>query len=310
MKYLAIILIEILELWQNLILRLFYFTFILIIKENMKQIDVATCTKGGYTQHVCSRCGDSYKDSFTLPVEHNYVGQVTKSATCVAEGVKTYICTNCGDTYTETIKMLPHTYKVVTTPATTAKNGSKVKMCSSCGAVAAKTVIYRPATVTMSKNSFVYSGKAQRPVVVVKDSNGRIIPSTGYTITYSKGCKAVGKYALKLTFKGNYRGTVNRTFTIVPKATSISSVLSGKKTFTINCKKQTTESSGYEVQYATASSFKGAKTVAVTSSKITSKKIAAVTSKRKYYVRVRAYKKVGNTKYYSAWSGVKSVVIK
>ena len=70
------------------------------------------------------------------------------------------------------------------------------------------------------------------------------------------------------------------------------------------------KSSGYEVQYATASSFKGAKTVAVTSSKITSKKIAAVTSKRKYYVRVRAYKKDGNTKYYSAWSGVKTVVVK
>lgn len=317
----------------------------------MSSVVKATCTKGGYTQHVCSRCGDSYKDSFTLPVEHSYVGQVTKSATCMAEGVKTYICTNCGDTYTEIIKMLPHTvvidaaqsasctktgltegkhcsvcgtvietqktipkkahtYKVVTTPATTVKNGSKVKKCSSCGAVATKRVIYRPATVTLSKNSFVYSGKVQRPSIAVKDSKGRIIPSAGYTITYSKGCKAVGKYALKLTFKGNYRGTINRTYTIVPKATSISSVLSGKKTFTINWKKQTTESSGYEVQYATASSFKGAKTVAVTSSKITSKKIAAVTSKRKYYVRVRAYKKVGNTKYYSAWSGVKTVVVK
>lgn len=317
----------------------------------MSSIVKATCTKGGYTQHVCSRCGDSYKDSFTLPVEHSYVSQVTKSATCMAEGVKTYICTNCGDTYTEIIKMLPHTvvidaaqsasctktgltegkhcsvcgtvietqktipkkahtYKVVTTPATTVKNGSKVKKCSSCGAVATKRVIYRPATVTLSKNSFVYSGKVQRPSIAVKDSKGRIIPSTGYTMTYSKGCRAVGKYALKLTFKGNYRGTVNRTFTIVPKSTLISSVRPSKKTFTVSWKKQTVESNGYEVQYAVTSNFRGAKTVAVTSNKITSRKITAVTSKRKYYVRVRTYKKTGNKKYYSTWSGVKTVVVK
>lgn len=110
------------------------------------------------------------KSATFVVVVHNPSGEwvVTKEATCTAEGVKTYICTNCGDTYTETIKMLPHTYKVITPPATTVKNGSKVKKCSSCGAVAAKTVIYRPATVTLSKNRFVYSGKVQKPVVVVK----------------------------------------------------------------------------------------------------------------------------------------------
>lgn len=233
-------------------------------------------------------------------------------ATCTTPGkTEGTHCSVCGEVIVkqDEIPALGHSFGdwEIVSKATCENAGELKRVCSVCGAEETKK---DPATVTMSKNSFVYSGKVQKPVVVVKDSKGRIIPSAGYTITYSKGCKAVGKYALKLTFKGNYRGTINRTYTIVPKATSISSVLSGKKTFTINWKKQTTESSGYEVQYATASSFKGAKTVAVTSSKITSKKIAAVTSKRKYYVRVCAYKKVGNTKYYSAWSGVKTVVVK
>ena len=266
----------------------------------------------GVKTYICTNCGDTYTEIIKM-LPHTVVIDAAQSASCTKTGLtEGKHCSVCG-TVIETQKTIPkkaHTYKVVTTPATTVKNGSKVKKCSSCGAVATKRVIYRPATVTLSKNSFVYSGKVQRPSIAVKDSKGRIIPSTGYTMTYSKGCRAVGKYALKLTFKGNYRGTVNRTFTIVPKSTLISSVRPSKKTFTVSWKKQTVESNGYEVQYAVTSNFRGAKTVAVTSNKITSRKITAVTSKRKYYVRVRTYKKTGNKKYYSTWSGVKTVVVK
>lgn len=38
--------------------------------------------------------------------------------------------------------------------------------------------------------------------------------------------------------------------------------------------------------------------------------IVGVQSKKTYYVKVRAYKKVGKTKYYGAWSEVKSAKIK
>ena len=272
----------------------------------------ATCTSEGEKVQYCKDCDkELYREKIEKKA-HTLVKDVAVDATCTTPGkTEGTHCSVCGEVIVkqDEIPALGHSFGdwEIVSKATCENAGELKRVCSVCGAEETKK---DPATVTMSKNSFVYSGKVQRPSIAVKDSKGRIIPSAGYTITYSKGCKAVGKYALKLTFKGNYRGTINRTYTIVPKATSISSVLSGKKTFTINWKKQTTESSGYEVQYATASSFKGAKTVAVTSSKITSKKIAAVTSKRKYYVRVRAYKKVGNTKYYSAWSGVKTVVVK
>ena len=71
-----------------------------------------------------------------------------------------------------------------------------------------------------------------------------------------------------------------------------------------------TQTTGYQLQYSTSSKFKGAKTVTITKNKTTSKKISKLKAKKKYYVRVRTYKTVGKTKYYSSWSKVKSVKTK
>ncbi|MBR3973073.1 MAG: hypothetical protein IKJ99_03865, partial [Oscillospiraceae bacterium] len=32
-----------------------------------------TCTEKGYTTHTCDKCGDSYKDSYTDALGHEYV---------------------------------------------------------------------------------------------------------------------------------------------------------------------------------------------------------------------------------------------
>lgn len=64
------------------------------------------------------------------------------------------------------------------------------------------------------------------------------------------------------------------------------------------------------MQYSTASNFKGAKTVTVASGQKTGVTLSKLTKKKKYYVRVRAYKTVSGTKYVSAWSGSKNVTIK
>lgn len=70
-----------------------------------------------------------------------------------------------------------------------------------------------------------------------------------------------------------------------------------------------TKATGYELQYSMRSNFKGAKTVKV-KAKSTSKKIKSLGRNQKYYVRMRAYKKVQGTTYYSAWCGKKSVTIR
>lgn len=92
-------------------------------------------------------------------------------------------------------------------------------------------------------------------------------------------------------------------------APSISSLKNVKtKKMTVKWSKNS-KATGYQIQYSTSSSFSSYKTVTVTSYKTVSKTISKLTKGKRYYVRVRAYKTVSGTKYYSAWSGKKSVKI-
>ena len=84
-----------------------------------------------------------------------------------------------------------------------------------------------------------------------------------------------------------------------------------RKGFKLSWKKQKTQTTGYQIQYSTSKKFKKAKAVNVSKHKTTSKYIKKLSSKKKYYVRVRTYKKVkinGKTKkVYSSWSKSKTV---
>ena len=63
-----------------------------------------TCTEQGYTTHTCSRCNDSYVDSFVPVLGHAWDnGTVTKQPTETTKGVKTFTCTRCDATRTESI---------------------------------------------------------------------------------------------------------------------------------------------------------------------------------------------------------------
>ncbi|MGN0529320.1 MAG: fibronectin type III domain-containing protein [Eubacterium sp.] len=187
--------------------------------------------------------------------------------------------------------------------------------------------------VSLSKTTYTYDGKTHKPAVTVKTSSGKKLSAgTDYKLVYASGLKNVGKYSVKVDYKGNYykncalkyergaalvsyalgnyNGTKTMYFTIKPKGTSISSVSAKSKGFTVKWKKQATQTTGYQIQYSTSSKFTNAKTVTVSSNKTTSKTIKKLKSKKKYYVRVRAYKTVGKTKYYSSWSKTKTVTTK
>lgn len=174
-------------------------------------------------------------------------------------------------------------------------------------ATKAKTAIKK---IKLSTTAYTYSGKVKKPAVTVYDSKGRKVSSKSYTVAYSKGRKNVGRYTVKVTAKGSYTGTLKATFTIKPKGTGLSSLSGSSKGFTARWKKQTAQTTGYQIQYSTSSKFKSAKTVTVAKNKTTSKKITKLKAKKKYYVRVRTYKTVGKTKYYSAWSKAKAVTTK
>ena len=75
-----------------------------------------TCTEGGYTLHECS-CGDSYQDTETAALGHDYT----------SSGEGTLTCTRCGDTIEHT-----HNYTVTVVPPTCTTGGYTLHECS-CG---------------------------------------------------------------------------------------------------------------------------------------------------------------------------------
>ena len=163
-----------------------------------------------------------------------------------------------------------------------------------------------PTNIKLSKSSYTYNGKKITPSVTIKDKKGKTLKKdVDYKISYASGRKEVGKYKVTITFKGNYSGKKTVYFKINPKGTSVSSVTAAKKSLKVKLKKQTTKTSGYQIQYSTSKKFSSAKTVTIKSNKTTSATLKSLKSKKTYYVRVRTYKTVKGTKYYSGWSSAK-----
>ena len=162
--------------------------------------------------------------------EHTYTSVVTKRPTCTATGVRTYTCTTCGAKKTETIKKLAHSYKQYVTPATTSADGSITKKCTACGYSSSKSKIYKITSVSLSSTVFTYSGNNITPSVTVKNSkNNKLVKGKDYKVIYPTNSVNVGRYSVKIQFIGNYSGTVNKYFDIVPIITSLTNTTGGIK---------------------------------------------------------------------------------
>ena len=83
----------------------------------------------------------------------------------------------------------------------------------------------------------------------------------------------------------------------------------GKKKVTVTYK-TVSGATSYKVTYSTSKKFKKAKTVTVTSGKTVKKTISKLKSKKTYYVKVCAVKKVKGKNITGKWSGAKSVKVK
>lgn len=161
-------------------------------------------------------------------------------------------------------------------------------------------------SVTMPVSGIVYNGAAKKPAITVKDPAGKVISSKYYTVTW-KNNKNVGTASATVTLKGKYAGTVTKTFKILPKATALSGVSALSKGFRVNWRAQTSQTTGYQVQYYVNKSFKNPVTKTVASYKTRTLTVKKLRAGKRYYVRIRTYRTVGGKKYYSAWSKAKAV---
>ena len=249
-----------------------------------------------------------------VEAEHKWdKGTVTIKPTCTATGIIRYECQDCHQTKTEVLPIDSKNHEKTTnvvTKATVKKNGSVTKKCTACKKVVSKSIIYYPKTVKLTRTGLVYSGKVQKPRVVIRDAKNKIISSSLYTLKYSAGCKNVGRYTVRVTFKGNYSGAVSLYYQILPKGTVISAATSRSGGFTVRWKKQAVQTSGYQIQYAENSSFRGARTITISKNSTTVRNILKLKKNKKYYVRIRTYRKEKGKNYYSSWSKTKAVTTK
>ena len=208
-------------------------------------------------------------------------------------------------------------YETITTPASTSKDGSIVVKCSNCGDVKSTTTIAKIKSIALNKTSFTENGKVQKATVVAKDSANKTIAASNYTVSYSNSnSKKPGTYTATVKFNGkNYTGTKKLTYKINAKAPAKTTVKlsKAKKTSLKASWSKVANATSYEVQYGTSKSFKGAKTVKV-SSKSSSKVLTKLKKNKKYYVRVRAVRTVKvdnkNTTLRASWSSAKNLKTK
>lgn len=248
--------------------------------------------------------------------DHSFYLSYSIDASCDYDGQKRYYCAYCSAECIECIPATGHKLTAVTVKAK-ARTGSaegvlgyKYNECSVChGWYDYKQITY-PTVYTISKSSYTYDGKAKKPTITVKDSDGNVIPSSNYTVTYSNNTK-VGKASAKVVFKNNYSGTIYKYFKIKPTKPTLSSLKYASTGKLVAKWKKNTTGTGYILQYSTSKSFarKNTCTVAYGSNTTVTSNITSLPAK-KYYVRVATYKTVDGYKYRSEWSDVKYATVK
>ena len=98
-------------------------------------VTAPTCTAQGYTTHTCV-CGDSYKDTYTAALGHNYIPVRGVEATCTSPEMWEWQCTRCKDSYVvEGAPALGHDFRwVIDQEATDDAPGYQHEECTRCHA--------------------------------------------------------------------------------------------------------------------------------------------------------------------------------
>lgn len=123
-------------------------------------------------------------------------------------------------------------------------------------------------------------------------------------ILYSYKIIPYGKTSSGKIVKAGQSGVKSNAWIQEPK---ISSLSSSKKKLTVKWGK-VSKVSGYELYYSVNKSFRSAKKVSPKASAV-KKTLTSLQKGKRYYVRMRAYKKISGKTYYSSWSNVKNIVI-
>ena len=183
-----------------------------------------TCTSEGTKTKTCTKCNATVTEK--LPAKgHTAVTDKGYPATCTTagktDGSHCSVCNTVIKVQT-VINATGHKSSgwIVDKAASIGVKGSKHKECTVCKKVletaeipALSRISISKASVTLSTSTYAYDGKAKKPGVTVKLNGKTLKNGTDYTVSYSNNTK-VGTAKVTITGKGNYTGSVSKTYSI------------------------------------------------------------------------------------------------
>ena len=183
-----------------------------------------TCTAEGTAIKTCTKCNATVTEK--LPAKgHTAVTDNGYPATCTTagktDGSHCSVCNTVIKVQT-VINATGHKSSAWITDkaASIGVKGSKHRECTVCKKVletaeipALSRISISKASVTLSTSTYAYNGKAKKPGVTVKLNGKTLKNGTDYTVSYSNNTK-VGTATVKITGKGNYTGSVSKTYSI------------------------------------------------------------------------------------------------
>ena len=177
-----------------------------------------------------------------------------------------------------------------------------------------RLVIVKPGVTTLTAGAFEGMDKLEGvflPKSLTAIKSAAFGETDNLADVYWGGSKgAWGKFKGSISEIGNASLLAATIHCLQPAKPSIVKPKAGKKSVTVKWKAQSESVSGFEVQYSRSKSFKSAKKKVVKSASATSKKVKKLKSKKTYYVRVRAFNKMGLGTLYSSWSKSKKAKVK
>ncbi|MCR5207085.1 MAG: fibronectin type III domain-containing protein, partial [Eubacterium sp.] len=273
-----------------------------------------TCTGQGFTLHICSRCADSYTDTFTEPAGHVWdEGRITVEPTVKSEGELIYTCTVCNEKRREVVPRLDEEAEITPTDeeADNAKINKKIKKPAGITTVSNKKkrqlkVSFKP--VKGAENYRVMFRKQGAKKWTYSWTKGK----TQYII---KNLKNNGLYEFKFAaYKKNAagkweRGEYSKTSYRYYYKAQIKKLKPLKNGISISWKKNNT-ATGYLIEYADNYKMKKSKRIKINSKDLTSYDITGLKKGKKYFVRVRAVKNKAGKNYVGEFSRRKKTTVK
>lgn len=285
----------------------------------------ATSKADGYKAHVCTKCGSESTGKIVIKrissvklsqAVYTYDNKVHRPGVVVKDSSNKVIpATKYTVTYPNTKSIGKVIVKITFKGEYSGTSSRSFKIVPKASAITSAQNTASGIKITWSRSANAGGYLIQR-----KKGNGKYV--TIKTIKSNKTLSYIDTAANKQGVRYAYRVQAYKTVSGVACSAAVSAgkaqyyvkpvgissaVNKSVKKLTVTWKKNTAVT-GYQIQYAGNNTFKNAKIVTIPSSKVTSRTIANL-QKKKYYVRMRGYKKVKGVTYYSSWSSAKSVTV-